>query len=143
MTTAVHASALSADLLMKFRPAVLQCLDPWIQAINRKRQASIHFKQSDLVAVRYDVIYVRPLTGADQMYLFTVALEGGAVFIHELREIGEVLIDKFGAYEEPASALKGSGLRFTIGDGDDNGAVQFKDGRFTIWLRGWGEDRDV
>lgn len=119
----------------KFVPVVRAVIQRPLDEITRTRRHSIHYKVEDDVAVHLYVTYDHKLgLGQNEMFLLHVKLIGGPVSLLELQEIGTAL-SKFWTWDTDAVEI--NGYDFTLGDGDDSGAVQFKNGEFTIWLRGW------
>lgn len=125
------------QLRAAFQEAVDAVVDPWHKAHDIRRRRSVHFKDTDLIGIQYGVEKVGYDFPHGVMYNFTITIGGpGVVWLHEftdLRRRLEVFCSNEG---EPAII---DGRQYQLGDGDDEHAVFFQEGKFKIWLRTWVE----
>jgi len=119
----VHLRTGTSDVLQRqFTPTVKKAIQPIVENINHDRRQSIHFEDGDLVSANYDVVF----DGVNEFaayYRLTVELKG-IWHSDDLRVVENALADS-SSYEDPAL--------FVI----DLYATEFRDGKFSIWVRGW------
>jgi hypothetical protein len=129
---------MTEQLKKVFEPHVATVVASWLMSVNNRRRRVIYFRPESEVTIEYEVEKVseNPITGM-LMYHFCIQFRGGSLWLHELAELRKRL-EVFCNYEGNEHVLD-DGRTYRLGDGDDEQAVFFQDGKFKIWLRSWAE----
>jgi hypothetical protein len=105
--------------------------------IDTLARINMNLPDTERVGCEYSVKYRGPLGKGDNlMFSFDIALHG-TVVMDDVIALAQAL-QVFETCEfDPVDY---AGMKFTLGDGDDRLAVQFLEGKFSIWLRAWHPD---
>ena len=105
------------ELFNQFVPGVKEELRNVIDYVKVELKFVEHMARVDGMRYNLSVSITKPMTAIDMI------------------ELAKRLDQYCSNNEEPYQAA--DGRYYTLGDGDDSGAVMFEDGEFSIWLRGW------
>lgn len=127
---------ITVQLAAAFREDVDAVVNPWHKAHDNRRRRSVHFKVDDLIGIQYGVEHIAEFSHGVR-YNFTITIEGpGVVWLHEMNDLRRRLEVFCNNDADPVTI---DGRQYQLGDGDDERAVFFQEGKFKIWLRSWAE----
>jgi hypothetical protein len=116
-TTMKHEDMIPV-LAARFTPDVLKTLDGYS---HRVRLTNVRF------------VEVMPISNG---VMFEMDVIFDSLLMNELIDVAG-LLSEFAVVDTTNAPVVIDDYHFMIGDGDDDGAIRFENGKFTIWVRGW------